>query len=324
MINLAYVVATALLIGLLFFLFQALRRLPSTAETSRHQLWRKRLRVVVGFFLLGVLLCEIWGFLIEPNRLVVNYSTIQIRDWPKEISGLRIAVIGDIHVGAPFIDDEKLRLLVERTNQQQPDLVVLPGDFMSQNTWHGHRVAPEITANHLKYLQAPLGVYAVLGNHDWWDNGDEVRRSLEQIGIRVLENDVSEVKRGGTSLWLAGLSDIWTRPQQVPETLAKIPSGSVIIALTHNPDVFQNLPRTVPLMLAAHTHGGQVKLPLIGTPIVPSRFGQRYSAGHVFENDHHLFVTTGIGTSILPVRFRVPPEIVILTIEGKESSRQVS
>ena len=317
MINLAYVVAIAILIGLLFFLFQALRPLPWTEETSRRKLWRRRIRVVVGLFLLAVLLCEIWGFLIEPNRLVVNHSTIPIQNWPNDLNGLRIAVIGDIHVGAPFIDDQKLRLLVERTNQQQPDLVVLLGDFMSQDTWHGHRVAPEITANHLKYLQAPLGVYAVLGNHDWWDDGYHVRRALEQAGIQVLENDVTEVKRREVSLWLAGLSDIWTRPQKVLETLAKIPSGSSIIALTHNPDVFQSLPRTVPLMLAAHTHGGQVNFPLIGTPIVPSRFGQRYSAGHVFENDHHLFVTTGIGTSILPVRFRVPPEIAMLTIESK-------
>lgn len=313
MINLAYVVAVAIFIGLLVFLVQALRRLPG----ARHQVWRRRLRVAVAIFLLAGLMCGIWGFLIEPNRLVVNHATIQINNWPNDLKGLRIAVIGDIHAGAPFIDDLKLRLLVERTNQQQPDLVVLPGDFMSQDTWHGHRVAPEIIANHLKYLRAPLGVYAVLGNHDWWDNGDHVRASLEQAGIRVLENEVGEVKRGETSFWLAGLSDIWTRPQQVPETVAKAPSGSLVIALTHNPDVFQHLPRTVPLLLAAHTHGGQVKFPLIGTPVVPSRFGQRYSAGHVFENDHHLFITTGIGTSILPVRFRVPPEIVILTIEGK-------
>jgi predicted MPP superfamily phosphohydrolase len=317
MINLAYAVAIAILFGLLFFLFQSVRRLRGTEETSRPPLWRRRLRVVVGLFLLAVLLCEIWGFLIEPNRLVVNQQTIQINNWPNDLKGLRIAVIGDIHAGAPFIDDLKLRLLVERTNQQQPDLVVLLGDFMSQDTWHGHRVAPEIIANHLKYLQAPLGVYAVLGNHDWWDNGDEVRRALERAGIRVLENEVSEIKRKEGSLWLAGLSDIWTRPQKVDETLAKIPSGSQIIALTHNPDVFQQLPKSVALMFAAHTHGGQVKFPFLGTPVVPSRFGQRYSAGHVFENDHHLFVTTGIGTSILPVRFRVPPEIAVLTIESK-------
>ena len=317
MINLAYVIAIAILIGLLLFLFQALRRLPATQENNRRQLWQKRLRVVLALLLLAGLMCGIWGFLIEPDRLVVNQRGIQIHNWPNGLNGMRIAVIGDIHAGAPFIDDQKLRLLAERTNQQQPDLVVLLGDFMSQNTWHGHRVAPEIIANHLKYLQAPLGVYAVLGNHDWWDNGDHVRMALEQAGIHVLENDVREIRRKESSFWLAGLSDIWTRPQQVPETLGKIPSGSLVIALTHNPDVFQNLPKNVPLMLAAHTHGGQVNFPFIGTPVVPSRFGQRYSAGHVFENDHHLFVTSGIGTSILPVRFRVPPEIVILTIESK-------
>ncbi len=116
------------------------------------------------------------------------------------------------------------------------------------------------------------------------------------------------------SFWLAGLADFWTRPQHVSETLAKVPAGATVIPLTHNPDVFPGLPQGVPLLLAAHTHGGQVNLPLIGTPIVPSRNGRKYTAGHVFENGHHMFVTTGIGTSILPVRFCVTPEIVILTM----------
>ncbi len=106
-----------------------------------------------------------------------------------------------------------------------------------------------------------------------------------------------------------------TRRQHVDETIARAPAGSTIIALAHNPDIFPRLPQTVPLLLAAHTHGGQVNFPVIGSLIVPSRFGRKYSAGHVYENSHHLFVTTGIGTSILPVRFRVPPEIVILKVE---------
>jgi predicted MPP superfamily phosphohydrolase len=110
---------------------------------------------------------------------------------------------------------------------------------------------------------------------------------------------------------------LWTRPQLIAETIAKVPQGKPTIALTHNPDIFPRIPRSVPLLLAGHTHGGQVNLPLIGRPIEPSVFGQRYAAGHVFENDHHLFVTTGIGTSILPVRFRVPPEIVMLTLKSQ-------
>jgi predicted MPP superfamily phosphohydrolase len=131
-----------------------------------------------------------------------------------------------------------------------------------------------------------------------------------------LEDELAEIKWRNTSFWLVGLADLWTRPQHINETIAKVPQGSTVIALTHNPDIFPRVPQTVPLLLAAHTHGGQVNIPLIGTPIVPSDFGTKYTAGHVFENGHHMFVTTGIGTSILPIRFRVPPEIVILTIKS--------
>ena len=281
-----------------------------------HQVWIKRIRIAAAVILLLILSCGIYAFFIEPNRLIVHQETIQIEGWPKEQSGLRIAIIGDIHTGGPFINEKKLARIVDLTNQQSPDLIVLLGDYMSPNSWHSHRVEPEVTAAALKNLRAPLGVYAVLGNHDWWYSGIKVRRALEANGIPVLEDDVAEIKWRGTSFWLAGLADLWTRPQHINETIAKVPTGATVIALTHNPDIFPGLPQSVPLLLAAHTHGGQVRLPLIGTPIVPSDFGPKYTAGHVFENGHHLFVTTGIGTSILPVRFRVVPEIVILTLKS--------
>jgi predicted MPP superfamily phosphohydrolase len=278
------------------------------------QSWKKKIQIsLLGIFLFVASLA-IWSFLIEPNRLIVHSETIQIDNWPKELSGLRIAVIADIHTGGPFIEDEKLKKIVATTNGLNADLIVLLGDYMSPNSWHSHRVEPEVTAASLKDLKAPLGVYAILGNHDWWYDGEKVRRAFEQNGIRVLEDEVAEIKWHERSFWLVGLADLWTRSQHIDETIAKAPPGSTIVALTHNPDIFPRLPPSVPLLLAGHTHGGQVNLPLIGTPVVSSRFGPRYSAGHVFENGHHLFVTTGIGTSILPVRFRVPPEIVILTI----------
>jgi predicted MPP superfamily phosphohydrolase len=277
---------------------------------------KKRIRTALGIILALILGCLVWGVFIEPNRLIVRQETIQIDNWPKELSGLRIAVIADIHTGGPFINDQKLRRIVELTNQQNPDLIVLLGDYMSPNSWHSHRVEPEVTAAGLKDLKAPLGVYSVLGNHDWWYNGEKVRRAFEQNGIPVLEDEVAEIRWHDKSFWLVGLADAWSRPQHIGETLAKVPQGSTIIALTHSPDAFPRLPQNVPLLLAAHTHGGQVNIPLIGTPIVPSRFGPKYTSGHILENGHHMFVTTGIGTSILPVRFRVPPEIVILTIES--------
>ena len=280
------------------------------------QQWKKRIRIALLIAFLLVVACGVWGFLIEPNRLVVHQQTLDINAWPRELSGLRIAVISDIHAGGPFIDEKKLQQIVATTNALNPDLIVLLGDYMSQNTWHGREVSPQVIAATLKQLRAPLGVYGVLGNHDWWYGGEKVRAAFEAEGIRILEDEVAEVKWREGVFWLVGLPDLWTRPQHLAETIAKVPIGAPIIALAHNPDVFPKLPKAVTLLLAGHTHGGQVKLPLIGAPVTPSDYGQRYVAGHVFENDHHLFVTTGIGTSIMPVRFRVPPEIVILTLKS--------
>jgi predicted MPP superfamily phosphohydrolase len=308
-----FIIAAAILLGLLLFLFRQVRKVgkPEWSSTPR---WNRAVRLVAWLVSLILFSLGIWAFFIEPNRLIVHEERVQIENWPAELSGLRIALIGDVHTGAWFIDDRKLQRIVELTNQQQPDLILLAGDYMVSNSWHGHRVEPEVTAAALKNLKAPLGVYAVLGNHDWWYNGEKVTNAFEQNGIRVLENDVAEIKWRDRSFWLAGLSDKWTQPQHITETIAKAPAGATIVALTHNPDIFPQLPSSVPLLLAAHTHGGQATFPLIGAAVVPSDFGQKYAAGHVYENGHHLFVTTGIGTSIMPVRFRVPPEIAVLTI----------
>jgi predicted MPP superfamily phosphohydrolase len=275
---------------------------------------KKALKLAILAALVLIVAAVGWGFLIEPNRLVVRNQTIEIASWPPQLRGLRIALISDVHAGGPFIDQKKLDQIVTTTNAQNPDLILLLGDYMSQNTVHGREVTPEIIAASLKQLKAPLGVYGVLGNHDWWYGGVKVRRAFEANGIRLLDDEAAEVKWRDGSFWLIGLADLWTRPQHVDETVAKVPAGATVIALTHNPDVFPKLPTSVSLLLAGHTHGGQVKLPLVGALITPSNYGQRYVAGHVFENGHHLFVTTGIGTSIMPVRFRVPPEIVILTV----------
>jgi predicted MPP superfamily phosphohydrolase len=154
----------------------------------------------------------------------------------------------------------------------------------------------------------------VLGNHDWWYNGKKVRQHLEQNGIKVLENEVTQLNVRNRSLYLVGLADLWTRAQSIDETVAKVPEGEPMIALTHNPDIFPKVPERVPLLLAGHTHGGQVRLPLIGSVVQSSDFGERYERGLVVENNHQLFVTTGIGVSIIPVRFGVTPEIVLLTL----------
>jgi predicted MPP superfamily phosphohydrolase len=314
--TIGFVVTVAVFLGLLFFLFQEIRRPVRDSKWDHAPRRLKRLRIVLIAILLFGLGVAIWAFFIEPNRLLTRYQTLEIARWPTELSDLKIAVLSDIHAGGRFIDERKLRVIVERTNQLQPDLIVILGDYISGGRDH-HAMDPEVFAPILKDFRAPLGVYSVLGNHDWWFNGERVRAALEANGLKVIDNDAVLIQTRGTSFWLVGLADLWTRTQRIPQTLAKVPEGAPVIALAHNPDVFPQLPQSVSLLLAGHTHGGQVKLPLIGTVVHTSDFGDHYEAGHVFENGHHLFVTTGIGTSIIPVRLGVPPEIVLLTVKSK-------
>ena len=310
--SLSFVLAVAVLFGLLLFFFRQVRHPPGPAAWGRVPRWPKRIRVFLSAIVFLLAFIVFWAFFIEPNRLVVREQTIEIENWPRQLDGLRIAVLSDIHVGASFIDDKKLHTIVARTNQLQPELVVILGDYMTDA-----RIQPEAFGPILKNFSAPLGTYSVLGNHDWWFNGNKVRAGLEQNGIKVLENEVVQLQARGTSLWLVGLADLWTRQQLISETVYLVPEGQPSIALTHNPDIFPRLPGRVPLLLAGHTHGGQVRFPLIGTVVEASRYGDRYVRGHVFENNHHLFVTTGIGTSIMPVRFGVTPEIVLITLKSK-------
>ncbi|HYN86019.1 MAG TPA: metallophosphoesterase [Pyrinomonadaceae bacterium] len=271
-------------------------------------------RRVLAALLLIFIALGLWAFWLEPASLTVHRETLSVPRWRAEHAGLRVAVLTDLHVGSPHTGLEKLRRVVERTNAERPDLVVLLGDFVIQNVVGGEFVAPEQIAAELGRLRATHGVFAVLGNHDWWLDGARVTSALEGAGIVVLENRAARVEREGHGLWVAGVADLWTRTPHVEGALAQAGEGEPVILITHNPDLFPDVPERVSLTLAGHTHGGQVCLPLVGRPVVPSQFGERYAMGHVVEGGRHLYVSGGVGTSIIPVRFRVPPEVVILTL----------
>jgi len=282
------------------------------------QITKKHLLISIGVVLSAGLLLALWGFVTEPNRLVLNEVEIRLPAWPSAFEHLKIVSVADLHAGSRYIDASKVEQVVAKINQTQPDLIVLLGDFIQRDSQDRVLIEPEKIADKLKNLRATYGVFAVLGNHDWWYNGQRVKLALEAAGIRVLENDVAQIQKDGQSLWLMGVPDYWTRqPLDMRTALQKINTPGPIIALTHNPDVFPELPSNVILTLAGHTHGGQVNIPFVGRPIVPSKFGERYAAGYYFENGRHMFVTTGIGTTGIAVRFRVPPEIAVLTINSK-------
>ena len=249
----------------------------------------------------------------EPSSLIIQEEELRL-PWPAP-AGPRIAVLSDLHVGSPFNGLDNLRATVERTNAAQPDIICLLGDYVIQGVVGGSFVTPEEIAPVLADLKAPGGVFAVLGNHDAWLDHARVLKALTGNGIRVIEDTSVSTQTPAGRITIAGVSDLWTRSHDIKAALRDAPAaGEPVLLITHNPDVFPEVPERVTLTLAGHTHGGQVALPFIGRPIVPSAFGQRFAAGHIVERGRHLYVATGIGTSIIPVRLRVRPAVTVLRI----------
>ena len=254
-----------------------------------------------------------WSALVEPGLLLLRRRSFAFPGWPQGHGTLRIMFITDLHVGCPHVGLDKAAEVVARANAERPDLVLLGGDFVTQGVLGGRAVPPEEIAPVLGGLRAPRGVYSVLGNHDWWLDGMRVRRALERAGIRVLENEAVPVEHG-PPMWLAGLADQTTRRADVPATMRRVADDAPVLALAHDPATFAHMTDRPLLTLCGHTHGGQVSFPFFGPYTNASAAPLRWSYGHVVENGRHLFVSAGIGTSILPVRLNAPPEIVLLEI----------
>jgi predicted MPP superfamily phosphohydrolase len=268
------------------------------------------LRAVLAFAILGVAGAGFYALAIEPASFRVKRHDVAL-DAP-DLKGLRIAVISDLHAGAPHIDAAKIARIVTMTNAAKPDVILLTGDYVIGGVVGGRHMAMEVIAQHLKGLRARQGVYAVIGNHDRWEDADRMTYVLNRAGIRVLENE--SVLLDGFAV--VGIGDDHTQAADPQAALRGVPPGTAAICFTHSPDVFATLPRTCTLTIAGHTHGGQVWLPLLGRPAVSgvSRFGQRYAIGVIREEGRTLFVSSGIGTSGLPLRFGVPPEVSLLEI----------
>lgn len=236
--------------------------------------------------------------------------------WPPALNGLRVAMVSDLHAGGPHIDLDRVERVADVVASLRPDLFALLGDYMDPEVTFGGRLEPEPVAERLGRVRPPLGSVAVLGNHDWDDDGPRIAEALRDTGVRVLENEAVRLARVPEELWVAGLADASTRRPDVTRALAAVPDDATVLMLSHDPDVFPRVPERVALTLSGHTHGGQVDLPIVKRSWIPSRFGERYAGGHVVEDGRHLLISRGIGNSTLPVRLGVPPEVVHMTLRA--------
>jgi predicted MPP superfamily phosphohydrolase len=251
-----------------------------------------------------------WAGWIEPRRLVTRRETLRLPRWPAALDGVRLGILSDLHAGVPHAGQAAIARAVGRLNEERPDAMLLLGDFLDANPIWGGRMKPELVAREVAGLHAPLGTFAVLGNHDWRRSGDRMWRALVAEGITALEN--GSARAGG--FHVAGLADLRSRRPDLPGALRDVPHDEPVILLAHDPDVFPYVPERVALTLSGHTHGGQIAIPRLRSIAIPSRYGERYARGHIVEHGRHLFVSSGLGTSGLPLRALVPPEIVVLEL----------
>ncbi len=259
-----------------------------------------------------------YSVLIEPQRLHVRAYEFPIRDLPAELDGLRIVQVSDTHYG-PFITLPYLQHAVEHANALKGDLIILTGDYV-----HRSPMVIERGISVFADLKARFGAVAVLGNHDHWEDADACRAAFKRIGIPCIDNarrfltpdGFSETPYTQRSLCIGGIGDLWEdRTNFAAATRDALPDMPRIV-LSHNPDAAEKAPKSlrIDLMCSGHTHGGQVWIPGVGTPVVPSKFGQKYAGGVCEGPTCPVLVSRGVGMAFMPVRFGVPPEIGAITL----------
>jgi uncharacterized protein len=270
---------------------------------------------------------------VEPGSDIhVAHHAPRPARWPDGLK-LRIAALSDLHCGSVHMPLARIEEIVERTHALKPDLILLLGDYVCPPTGNVHGLRGPDWAGALARLQAPLGVHAIVGNHEYWDD-HEIKRTrqgisagqaaLEAAGIATMINRAEKIQTPEGAFWLAGLDDqlcFWIARNtfigrdDLKGTLAQVTDDAPVILMAHEPDLFVDVPERVALTLSGHTHGGQVKV-FGWSPYIPSNYGSRFQHGLIIEEGRHLIVSAGLGTSGPPMRFGVPPEIVVVDLGG--------
>lgn len=266
----------------------------------------------------GTALAGSYPVFIERNLLQINRYRIPVPRLPRAFEGFTIVHLTDLHYGS-LVSLEKLYKVIETANSIPRDMIVCTGDYVQE-----YNATEQVNAIWplLGRLHAPNGVLSVLGNHDHWADTDRSLYWLKKTG-QDLRHSTRKIDKAGQSLWFAGGGDLWEDHISVDALLEPIPQDGCVIAAVHNPDSADTIfERNPDLFIAGHTHGGQVDLPFVGTPVLPVR-NKNYSSGLKHsENGIPVFISKGIGWALYPVRFNCVPEIAVLTLTGKNDMKE--
>ncbi len=280
----------------------------------KNNVFSKRILILANVLILLLALCFIYGFYVEPRLLKVRKVTITAPAGAPLPAPLRIGLLSDIHLGGAHMSPKRLKRAFEAINEKSPDMILLAGDFINGHERRDRRrddfnarIDEGLLA--IGHLNAPLGVHAVMGNHDFYYSQSYVAAVLKEQGVHVL---VNAVRRAG-GFCIVGLADADTA-QEDPAVFGDCEPQDAVIGLMHSPDSFEHLPEGTVFAAAGHTHGGQINLPILGRAVTLTKLGKPYAYGHKKWKSIDVFITAGLGTSILPARFRAPPEVVIIDI----------
>jgi predicted MPP superfamily phosphohydrolase len=272
---------------------------------------RRTIRRIFLFLVIAALAVVGWSYRVATRPPVVRETEVRLADWPRGAPPIRALLISDIHIAGPDMPPRRLAEIVWQIEALNPDVVLIAGDFISDKRLATRTYGFARAVEPLERLRPRLGTFAVLGNHDHWRSTDEARRALETVGVRVLDN---EAVRAGP-LVIGGLDDDFTDRADMATTARSMRRlGGAKVLLSHSPDPFPSLPREIGLMLAGHTHCGQIRLPLIGAVSTMSEYGERYACGRIDEAGRTVIVSAGLGTSILPLRLGAVPDMWLVTL----------
>lgn len=250
--------------------------------------------------LILVLLLLFYMVFVEPNILVIKKMTIKSDEAPKT----RIVFVSDFHLSK--FAGKRLKRIVNKVNEQNADIIISGGDYVIN---HNTKISMDMdyAASIISKMKSKYGIYSVLGNHDYYEDSKYIKNNLEKYGIKILENSNYKLDINGKPLYIAGISDMQTTMIDLDKALKN--TEKPIVLVSHSPDITPFAKNRVNLILSGHTHGGQIRIPLYGAVIVPSKYGKRYESGFL---ENIVYVTKGLGTSIIKMRFNCLPEIVVI------------